>query len=354
MSTRQFCTDSEGPLCLNDNAFELTKLFVPHGDKLFATLSAYDDYLVDIAKRPDYRAGDTLRLILPFLKAYGATNQAIEDYSRQAVNWVPQAREALEYIKDRMEVFIITTSYEQFARPMYRDMGIPADNIYCTSLNLDDYHIGTEETKRLKKLAEEIAAMPPPEPTEPLSAETRRTVSRLDEIFWQEICGLDCGRLMQSVRVMGGEMKAQAIQDSLQRTGLSPGQVMFVGDSITDVEAFNLVRRAGGLSVSFNGNAYALDKAEIACISTTAYATAALALAFADGGREQVCELADNWSEAALRRADIPADLIRHLFDIPDDSPLVEVITPTNRQRLLNQSQRMRRALRGKQVGMLG
>jgi len=32
---------------------------------------------------------------------------------------------------------------------------------------------------------------------------------------------------------------------------------MYVGDSITDAEAFRLMRDAGGLAVSFNGNGYA-------------------------------------------------------------------------------------------------
>ena len=40
--------------------------------------------------------------------------------------------------------------------------------------------------------------------------------------------------------------------------------VMYVGDSITDVEAFKLVRENGGLTVSFNGNEYAVRNAEVA------------------------------------------------------------------------------------------
>ena len=40
--------------------------------------------------------------------------------------------------------------------------------------------------------------------------------------------------------------------------------VMYVGDSITDVEAFKLVRDNGGLTVSFNGNSYAVKNAEVA------------------------------------------------------------------------------------------
>lgn len=353
MHNYQFCSDSEGPLCLNDNAFELTEKFVPQGDKLFSVLSAYDDYLVDIAKRPDYRAGDTLRLILPFLKAYGATNQAVRNYSQKAVNWVPDVKEALEYIKGKLPVFIITTSYEQFAQPMYQGIGIPKDHVYCTKLDLDSYFLSTGEAEYIKQLAREIAAMPKLVLTEALPSDTQKTVERLDEIFWQEIYNMECGRLLRDVRVMGGETKAQAIRDSLKHTGLSLAQVMFVGDSITDVEAFKLVRQAGGISMSFNGNAYALAEAEIAGISDTAYITAALALCFATGGRDMVYELVNKWDKSSLYEAGIPEDLIRRLF-INSDPPQVELITPANRQRLIHKSQQIRKVLRGKQVGALG
>ncbi len=349
-----FCSDSEGPLCLNDNAFELAQVFIPQGDKLFAMLSAYDDYLADIVKRPGYKAGDTLKLILPFLKAYGATNQAIEDYSKQAVAWVPDAKESLKYIKARFKVVIITTSYEQFARPMYRQAGIPEENIYCTALDLDGYNVPAQEIEWIKKLALEMLAMPPLILDQPLSKDTKAAIKRLEEIFWQEIWGGKCGRLLQGVEVMGGQMKAQAIRDSIKQTGLNLEQVMFVGDSITDVEAFKLVRQAGGVSISFNGNAYALAEAEFACISPTVYTTAAMAYAFAWKGRYQVHELAQDLNETALAKSGVPKDLIQHVFSGHSSPPLLEIITPDNRQELIEKSQHMRKVLRGEQIGALG
>ncbi len=69
----QLDTACEGPLALNDNAFELCREFIkPHGDRFFSQVSRYGDYLADMAKKPEYQAGDTLKLILPFLKAHGA------------------------------------------------------------------------------------------------------------------------------------------------------------------------------------------------------------------------------------------------------------------------------------------
>ena len=107
-------SDCEGPISKNDNAFELAKYFIPKGDKVFTLISRYDDYLADIIKKKGYKAGDTLKLILPFLKAYNATNQSVTDYSSQNVLLVPGAKETLQFLKRRMPSFIVSTSYEQY------------------------------------------------------------------------------------------------------------------------------------------------------------------------------------------------------------------------------------------------
>ena len=67
--------DCEGPLTKNDNALELSSHFILGGERLFTQLSRYDDILADMVKRPGYRAGNTLKLICPFLRAFGVKNQ---------------------------------------------------------------------------------------------------------------------------------------------------------------------------------------------------------------------------------------------------------------------------------------
>lgn len=67
MNEKFYVTDCEGPLSINDNAYEISDYFIPEGGELFSILSNYDDMLVE--KNIDgYLAGSTLKLILPFLK----------------------------------------------------------------------------------------------------------------------------------------------------------------------------------------------------------------------------------------------------------------------------------------------
>ena len=80
---RIFISDCEGPISKNDNAFELAANFIPNGDKLFTNISKYDDVLADVLHKPGYSAGSTLKLILPFFKAYGITDKQMEEFLSQ-------------------------------------------------------------------------------------------------------------------------------------------------------------------------------------------------------------------------------------------------------------------------------
>ena len=88
---RIYVTDCEGPLTKNDNAQEIAERFIPDGAEFFARLSKYDDFLADVVRRPGYNAGDTLRLLPPFLKAFAVTDEDVEAFSAEGVLLVPGA-----------------------------------------------------------------------------------------------------------------------------------------------------------------------------------------------------------------------------------------------------------------------
>ncbi len=91
---------------------------------------------------------------------------------------------------------------------------------------------------------------------------------------------------------VGGEQKAEAIRDAVKRLSAKLADVMYVGDSITDVEAFKLVRANGGLTVSFNGNSYAVKNAEVAVLSENNVITAVIADLFCRFGKEKTMQYA--------------------------------------------------------------
>jgi len=360
-SPRIFVSDCEGPISKNDNAYELTSHFVPEGDKLFALISKYDDVLSDVFKRPGYKAGNTLKLILPFLMAYGVTNEKMKDFSAKNVLLVPGAKDTLKFLSCRMPSFIVSTSYEHYIRVLCHLTNFPFENTYCTRVDVDKYSISEEEKRLLKKLREEIVAMPMIEIPEgansikDFSPVDQKTIKRLDEIFWKEIPKMKCGKVLWDVNPVGGEEKANATLEAADKVGGELRNVMYVGDSITDVQAFQLVRKNGGLTVSFNGNEYAVREAEIAVMSENTVITSILAEVFNRLGKEAVLELAEEWGPSALEKFSVAPTLRDKILELPHNKfPKVEIITSDNRERLEKESSVFRRKVRGEAIGRLG
>jgi energy-converting hydrogenase A subunit R len=361
VKTRQFNTDCEGPISKNDNAMELAASCIPDGGRFFSLVSKYDDFLADVEKRPGYKAGDTLKLILPFLKAHGMTHVEMVDYSRDHILLVSGAVETLRYVNRLMPSFIISTSYEPYLHALCDVVGFPYDQVYCTKVNIDAYPLGKEEGARLRALASEIARMKmiswPDEArgTEDMVPEDQATVSQLHQIFWEEIPAMEVGRIFEEVSPVGGAEKAQAIVDSLRRTGGELADVIYVGDSITDVQAFELVRDGGGVTVSFNGNGYAVRSADICCMSKDTSVLSLLASRFIKGGRDGVLELVEHWSRPSIEGMDVDEELGTQLHSISDeDFPTVKLVVQSNIGRLVVESEAFRKQVRGVEIGSLG
>ena len=288
----QLNLDCEGPLTVNDNAFELCETFIPQGGKFFALVSKYDDYLADVEKRPGYKAGDTLKLVLPFLRAYGIDNNTIKEFSKKTLKVLRGAVELLRFASRHWPTYIISTSYCPYLQALCEVSDFPFENVFCTQVDLDSVDLGPQEEKLLQGLAQEIASLPMielPDGAQSLTdlpPESQKVVLRLEEIFWKILPELKAGRFLEEVNPVGGREKARAVETSLEKSGLSPEEVLYVGDSITDVQAFELVRKAGGGSVSFNGNRYAIRSAEFFALASQSAAIACLMAIFDHGGRE--------------------------------------------------------------------
>jgi energy-converting hydrogenase A subunit R len=181
------------------------------------------------------------------------------------------------------------------------------------------------------------------------------TISRLDTIFWNEIANMHIGSIFSEVKTVGGEQKAVAIQDAVKKLGAPLENVMYVGDSITDVEAFKLVKDNGGLTVSFNGNQYAVKNAEVTVLSENSIATAIAADLFCKLGRQQTLQVLENWNREALRKSMVTPLLLDKLFVLyPVALPKIQIVTAKNMEMLVKESSEFRKKVRGEAIGRLG
>ena len=325
---RIYVTDCEGPLTRNDNAQEIAERFVPDGAEFFARLSKYDDFLVDVAAKPGYNAGNTLRLIPPFFKAYYVTDEDVEEFSAEQVLLVPRALKTLDAVGALMPAFIISTSYTPYLKALCEIAGFPFERVRCTELSLDAWQMPEDEAEWLREWVPRVCARPiidypaaamtaagghaacdpaadrgvpggapwrsPDAALEWLTDEDAATVRELDRLFWTEMPEHRVSQaLTASVRPVGGGQKLAALEQIVAAQGVEGSGVMYVGDSITDTPPLAAVKAWGGVSLSFNGNGYSIAAAEFAAASPDAEVQAQLAQAFATGGREAV--------EAAVR-----------------------------------------------------
>ncbi len=361
MPNVQLDTNCEGPLALNDNAFELCREFIqPHGDQFFQQVNRYDDYLVEVAKRPGYKSGDSLKLILPFLKAHGLTNARIEAYSRKTVTLVPGAEGAFKFLHSRdFPIFEISTSYRPFAEAVGLKLGFKKERIISTALDLDRYSLSAAEAEELKRLQGEIVAAPPIElPDDATAADlapVAEAIAVLDRIFWERLPAMEIGTLLQEVNPIGGPEKAKAVTDSLAQTKLAMADMVYVGDGITDVPAFEAVRAGGGLAISFNGNREAVHAAEVIVVADSAWPLAMLMAILQLWGKEGVLEVACPETRDKSRCLVLPEAVIEpiarglegHVFNLYDQSA-------ENLDQVVEESQAMRAKLRGATIAALG
>jgi energy-converting hydrogenase A subunit R len=358
---RVFISDCEGPISKNDNAYEITSHFIPNGNKLFTVISSYDDVTADVLRRPGYKPGNTLKLIVPFFKAFGVTDQKMRDFSSANLLLIPNAKETLQHIRNIAHAYVVSTSYEHYVKALCQTLAFPYENTHCTKLSIDKYQITLEEKTRMRQTAEEIAKMPvlevPPnaQSLKNLSDQDRQTIQRLDEIFWKEITNSKLGTIYSEVDPVGGGEKAEAIEDVAQKLGINLADIMYVGDSITDEEAFKLVKENGGLAASFNGNRYAIKSAEIAVLSETSLVTAVVADVFCRFGKHAALILVENWNYEALGKSKADKALLNRFFKLcPQSLPKVKIITVKNMEALAKESGDFRKKVRGEAIGKLG
>jgi len=253
--------DLEGPLSLQDNAYELMKLF-PNGDRIFEVISRYDD-LLTLEEREDYEPGDTLALIVPFLVFHNISLDDITSLATKA-SFTGGATKLISRLETNgWKIFCITTTYEQYAFHLTQKLGIYAHNVACTPFPLGKLRttLGKEEVELLQQTEADILTMHP-------VTDDDRIKRSLDQFFWEKLPATHLGEAITEVKPVGGRRKVAALNRFADKYGEPLSNWVVVGDSITDFRMLQAVDQAGGLAIAFNANEYALPYATMSLAST--------------------------------------------------------------------------------------
>ena len=347
MFEKSFITDCEGPLTLNDNAYELANHFIENGGELFKILSSYDDYLVDIVKKEGYNAGNTLKLILPFFIAENVSNKDFVDFSKKNIYAVSDSKFLIKYLNKSMNIYIVSTSYGQYIEAVSNYMNVPFENTFYTNVDISHLKLSSDETEKINEFKELILKNP-------------KDYDLFEDIFFNKIPTMSIYNEIKKIDVIGGHGKKLAIDKIIEKDNINKNEILYIGDSITDVEPLEFAKKHNGLSISFNGNEFPLKVAEITIVSPNAIPTALIADIYTKYDKNKVLTFIKEYNNSndykkLFNEYNIDDNIADMFFSVfTTDYPLIQIINKDNYENILQKSKEMRNNIRGQDIGNLG
>ena len=224
---------------------------------------------------------------------------------------------------------------------------MPFENTFYTDADIDSLQLNDEEIQKVREFKELILSNP-------------NDYELFDDIFFNRIAKMGIYDKIRDIDVVGGQGKKLAIDKIIERDGIDTDEILYIGDSITDVEPLDFTRKNNGVSISFNGNEYPLKVAEIAVVSPSAVTTAVIANVYAENDKKKVLEFIEDYNISQdLKKLfddyNIDEKIKDRFFSVfGEDYPVIQIVTDENYEDILKVSKEMRNNIRGQDIGGLG
>ena len=292
MANKVYITNCEGPVSTDDSAREIAEAFLPEGGKIFTLLKQFDHYLGDIEKTKNHVYGNSLKYILPFLKAAGVTDKDVKDFSNQHATVLSGTKEIFASIQKKMEAYIVSPGYVHYVEEVAKYLGLGPGNIYSTRVSFDSYTMGEREQKMFAGLTGAFLQLPFISWNEAgvIPPDGQFAIDSLKAFLFERLSTLSVNRWLKGIQLMSGVAKADAVLDIVKREDVSPEDIIYVGEGITDVNALSLVREQGGLSISYNGSKQAVLNAGYIVVSKDTGILKEMAFTFNQSGKKGIKE----------------------------------------------------------------
>lgn len=290
MTKKIYITNCEGPVSRSDNVQEIAEAFLPEGGRLFTLLRQFDVYLGDIEKIKSHVYGSSLKYILPFLKAANVTDKDVRELLNQHLAVMSGAKELLDSIQEKMETYMVSTSYVHHMEAIAKYLGLEPANTYSTRVFFDDYAMGEREQKMFTGLTSAFLQLPPISWNEAgiVSPDGQFAIDSLKAFLFERLSTLSVNQWLKGIQIMSGVAKTDAVLDIAKRSNVSLEDIIYVGDNITDVNALSLIKEQGGLSISYNGSRQAVLNAEYSVVSKDTGILKEIALTFCQSGKKDI------------------------------------------------------------------
>ena len=352
---KTFVCNCRGFLTKNNNVRDLCDRFISNGAHLYDVLCRYDDLTAYVLGREEATAGDSLKWAVAFMKAFGASDHSMNEYSAQCQKLMPEAEGTMRYISNLMPTFITTSMYEHGMLPLLESLDAPLCEHTCSRVEMDHADFGRAESRKIRDMAVEVAALRVPKVVYELNvpmevdADDVKIIKTLDRIIGERMPETPAMNLMESMTAINSHKKAYRLLDIRRQTNIDLDSTFYIGGDATDYQAMDLVRDSGGISVSFNGADFAVRGCNIAVLSKDSMVGALLAHEFYNKGYQSVVDLANNWSRKTLKDYGIQDQNLLDCFlkAHPRKLPDVYLVDKHNRDQVAEKSAAYRKKLLG-------
>lgn len=350
-----FVCNCRGFVVKNNIPRDLCERFIRNGGHFYDVVSRYDELTAYVLGREEATAGNALKWIVPFLKAYGATDHKVHEYCSSNLEFMPNAGRTIRYISALLPSFITTANYEHCMMDIMDRLNAPLFNVFCSKMDLDHVQFGRAEARKIREMADEISSLRIPkvnyELNVPMAIDDAdvRIIKTMDSVLQDRIPELAAMNLMESTAPVTAHKKAYQLLDIRRQTNIDLDSTFYIGGDQTDFQPLDLVRDSGGVAISFNGADFAVRGCNIAVMSHDSTVGAVFAEQFYNKGIQAVMDLAGNWDRKYLKTADFPD---RHLIDAmltanPRKLPEVHIVDRSNVDEIAEKSDKYRRKLLG-------
>lgn len=352
---RIFVTNLSGFVLKNNTLRDVCARFIRNGAHFYDVVARYDALTAYVLGREEATAGNTVKWVIPFLKANGATDYAIRQCYAETIQMMPGAVDALGFTSRLFPAFISSSIYEHGWMHIDESINAPLFDVFCSKMDLDHTDFGRADSRRIREMGSRISALRVPKTVYELNVPMEvdeadvRIIRTMDEILQEQIPDTPAMALMESLNVITSHRKAYHLLDIRKTTNIDLDCTMYIGGEDTDYQCLDLVRDAGGVAMSFNGTDFAVRGANIAVLSKDATVGAVFASLFNDRGIEAILDLASNWNRDYLKKCEFPdrSLLDRMLAAHPRKLPEVYAVNRSNVDEIAAKSAEFRKKLMG-------
>ena len=351
---KQLIMSCDGIISSNDYARDLCARSIRNGARFFDVISRYEDLTTYALEREEGKSRQTMKMIVPFLKAFGMTDHFAYEFAKETFNPMPGAGNTLAYLRRLLPTFIATGSFEHHVMAMCDALDFPIENVTCTRAEFDSVENDRMEDRKLREIANRISSLRLPKTmytvteSDFLDEDDAKMVTELDDIFDNEVPKMEAWKAYKDLLAIGSNEKAYALLEIRRKTEIEFNSTAYIGSGINDFQALDLIRDSEGLAISYNGSEYAVRGCNIAVMSNDTIVLDVLIGEFYNEGIQAVYDMVDNWNIDYLQDCKCSdRNLMNRMLDMfPRKLPVVKKVGRRNVKSVIEESDAYRRKLK--------